>query len=42
VRVADERVPRVSETRRRGATMTTELAAGGSVGEIETTVMLTA
>jgi hypothetical protein len=39
-RAADKRVPWVSETRSRGATMPAELAAGGSAGEAETTVML--
>jgi hypothetical protein len=33
--------PLVSEARSRGATVTAELPADGSAGEIETTVMLT-
>jgi hypothetical protein len=41
-RATDERVPRVSETRSRGATVTTELTTGGSADEIETTIRLTA
>jgi hypothetical protein len=41
-RLLTERAPLVSETRSRGATVTAELVAGGSAGETETTVMLTA